>query len=463
MTAVQLSRAIFRAYDIRGIVGQGLDPDSVRRIGQAIGSEALDAGETTLITGADARLSSPQLAQALQAGILASGCKVIDLGVVPTPLLYFATHTLDCGSGAMLTGSHNPRDYNGIKIVLKQQTLADNQISNLYERIVGNRLRQGQGTRTGQTVQQAYIERICRDVVLKRPLKVVLDCGNGVCGLVAPALFQALGCEVIPLFCEPDGNFPNHHPDPTRPENLHALRARVLQEQADLGIAFDGDGDRLGLLTGSGAVINADHMLLAFVMDVLPDNPGASVVFDVKSSHHLDRVIRASGGRPVMCKSGHSYVKRKLQETAALLGGEFSAHIFFKHRWYGFDDGMYTAARFLELLDKYQVSADQLFDRLPQSFSTPELFIPVAEEDKFPLMTHLQASLRFEGAALNYLDGIRADFEQGWGLIRASNTTPNLVLRFEADTALALPAIQTRFRSALQLLAPQLGLEILGQ
>jgi len=279
-----------------------------------------------------------------------------------------------------------------------------------------------------------------------------------VCGLVAPQLFSALGCTVIPLYCEPDGTFPHHHPDPTRPENLRDLQKRVAQEQADLGIAFDGDGDRLGLVTASGHIIDADHLLLAFVMDILPDNPGASIVFDVKSSHHLAQVITAGEGRPVMCKSGHSFVKQKLFETDALLGGEFSAHIFFKHRWYGFDDGMYAAARFLELMDKYAASADELLERMPQSCSTPELFAPVPEADKFALMDLLQRELRFEGASLNHLDGIRADFNNGWGLVRASNTTPNLVLRFEADDAAALSEIQARFRSALQQLAPALQL-----
>jgi len=456
--ATTLSRAIFRAYDIRGIVGQGLDAHSVRLIGQAIGSEARAAGQDTVNTGADARLSSPELSRALQDGLLASGCNVVDLGIVPSPLLYFATHTLQSRSGVMLTGSHNPRDYNGIKIVLDRHTLADKQITRLYDRIIANELAQGKGTRTTHDIVPAYIDRIRSDLILARRFKVVIDCGNGVCGLIAPTLFSALGCDVVPLHCGPDGNFPNHHPDPTRPENLLDLQALVAQEQADLGIAFDGDGDRLGLVTGSGRIIDADHMLLAFVMDILPDNPGASVVFDVKSSHHLARVITAAEGKPVMCKSGHSFVKKKLVETEALLGGEFSAHIFFKHRWYGFDDGLYAAARFLELMGKYQASADDLLDRMPQSYSTPELFAAVPDADKFALMARLQAELSFAGASLNFLDGIRADFEHGWGLVRASNTTPNLVLRFEADNAAALQDIKASFRTALQQLAPELQL-----
>lgn len=449
-----ISPGIFRAYDIRGIVGQGLDAHSVRLIGQAVGSEALDAGQKSLITGADARLSSPELSKALQEGILASGCNVIDLGVVPTPLVYFATHTLKSASGVMLTGSHNPRDYNGIKIVLNQRTLADNQITHLYERIVGKDLAKGKGKRTTHAIMPAYLARITSDIHLQKRFRVAVDCGNGVAGLVAPQLFRKLGCEVLELYCEPDGNFPNHHPDPTRAENLRDLQKLVYAKGADIGVAFDGDGDRLGLVTGDGNIIDADHMLLAFAMDILPDNPGAKVVYDVKSSHHLARVISAFEGSGVLCKSGHSFVKQKLQETDALLGGEFSAHIFFKHRWYGFDDGMYAAARFLELMDKYQASAQDLLERMPVSHSTPELFLPVAETGKFALMERLVQELRFGGASLNYLDGIRVDFAHGWGLVRASNTTPNLVLRFEADSPPELEAIQAEFRAQLSALLP---------
>jgi phosphomannomutase/phosphoglucomutase len=456
--AAPLVRSIFRAYDIRGIVGQGLDAHSVRLIGHAIGSEALERGERTLIAGADARLSSPELSKALQEGILASGCDVVDLGVVPTPLVYFATYTLAPRSGVMLTGSHNPRDYNGIKIVLQQRTLADQQITRLYERVVNGELLSGNGTRTMHDIAPAYIARIVNDIQLKTRFRIALDCGNGVTGLIAPQLFEQLGCDVLPLYCEPDGNFPNHHPDPTRPANLHALQQLVHDKRADIGIAFDGDGDRLGIVTSDGNIIDADHMLLAFAMDILPDNPGARVVYDIKSSHHLGRVVSALGGSGVLCKSGHSFVKQKLQEADALLGGEFSAHIFFKHRWYGFDDGMYAAARFLELMDKYQASAQDILERMPASFSTPELFVAVREQDKFTLMERLVQELRFDKGTVNYLDGIRVDFPQGWGLIRASNTTPNLVLRFEADSAEDLAGIQREFRQGLVAVLPELEL-----
>jgi phosphomannomutase / phosphoglucomutase len=457
-TRAMLNPDIFRAYDIRGIVGPGFNAEGVRLIGQAIGSEAIAAGERTLFCAADARLSSPALAATLREGLYNSGVHVIDLGVVPTPLLYFATHTQEFGSGVMLTGSHNPRDYNGLKIVLNKHTLADNQIQRIRERIDNNELAHGKGWHSRFDIAPLYLQAVTERIHLQRRYKVVVDGGNGVGGLVATTLFRQLGCDVIPLFCEPDGNFPNHHPDPTRAENLVQLQAAIALHGADLGIALDGDADRLGIVTASGHVLSADHLLLAFAMDILPDNPGASVVFDVKSSHHLPKFITAYGGKPIMCKSGHSFVKQKIYETDALLGGEFSAHIFFKHRWFGFDDGIYAAARFLELMDKYQASADTLLAKMPTSFSTPELFAPIAEEDKFAVMATLKSQLHFADSTLELLDGVRVDFADGWALIRASNTTANLVLRFEADTAAALARIQQQFRSAVLAIVPTLAL-----
>ena len=457
-TEPRIMPGIFRAYDIRGIVGQGLDAEAVRLIGQAIGSELLDSGEDSLYTAADARLSSPLLARALREGLLSAGCHVIDLGVVPTPLLYFATHTLAHNSGIMLTGSHNPRDYNGIKVVLKQRTLADNQILRLRDRIEAGELREGKGTLSHHAIVPDYQAYLAKQFRFTRRFRVAIDCGSGVTGLVAPALFAALGCEVTTLCGTVDGNFPCHHPDPTRPENLSMLRAVMGNKPHDLGIAFDGDGDRVILMTTDGQTIDADKMLLAFVKDILPSEPGARVVFDVKSTHHLPRTIRALGGVPVMCKSGHSFVKREMHRSQAVVGGEYSAHIFFKHRWFGFDDGLYAAARFLELMDHGQRSARVILDSLPNSESTPELFIPVAEDEKFALVERLSSELRFAGATLNYLDGIRADFADGWGLVRASNTTPNLVLRFEADDREALKRIQNSFGSQLLALAPDLQL-----
>jgi len=440
---------IFRAYDIRGVVGEGLCPEVMRQIGRAIGSEALDLGERCLIVGADARLSSPSLGRALTEGILASGCDVIDIGVVPTPLMYYATHLLPVGSGVMVTGSHNPGHYNGVKIVLRRQCLADNQVSALRERIHRGDLRSGRGHLERHRLQDVYVERIAADITLRRPFKVVVDAGNGVTGALAPRLFRTLGCEVQPLHCELDGRFPNHPPDPSEPGNLRDLRRAVRESGAALGIAFDGDGDRVVLVDEEGGIIDADQLLMCFALDILPHNPGAPVVYDIKSSAHLPRLVEAAGGRPVMCRSGHSFVKRSMQESGALLGGEYSAHIFFRHRWYGFDDGLYAAARFLEIMDREGCGASELAARLPRSFSTPELRIPVDEGRKFALMARLGEALRFEDARIETLDGIRADFPAGWGLLRASNTTPALVLRFEADTREELQRLQARFRQAI--------------
>lgn len=458
MTNQPVSKDIFRAYDIRGIVGEGLDAEIVTLVGKAVATEALEMGESTLVVGADARLSSPEFKRALINGILSTGCNATDIGTVPTPLLYFATHTTGSTSGIMITGSHNPKNYNGIKMVLKNQCLAADQITRIRERIDIENFRSGSGKTQQSDVLPAYIKRICSDIQYSKPFRVVIDCGNAVAGYCAPMLFSALGCEVISLYCEPDGHFPNHHPDPTRHENLTDLIASVGEHGADLGIAFDGDGDRVGLVSSSGKIIDADSMMLAFIDDILPDYPDASIIFDVKSSQQLPRLIRKHQGRPIMCKSGHSFVKQEMQATGALLGGEYSSHIFFRHRWFGFDDGLYTAARYLELMDKQQCSADELLARQPLSFSTPELQVAVSEEKKFETMAMLQKNLDIPGATINRLDGIRAEAENAWGLVRASNTTPNLILRFEADTAEALEQVQTLFREAITALAPELKL-----
>ena len=457
MPLIKVPENIFRAYDIRGIVDEGLNDDVMYSIGRAIGSEAIDQNASSLIVAADARLTSPQYSAAIIEGTLASGCDVINIGTVPSPILYFATHLLETGSGVMITGSHNPKNYNGVKIVLNQHCLAANQITHLKDRINSNFLHVGNGKLTEIDVTDKYIKRISDDIRLSRRWKVVIDSGNGVTGNVAPILFKALGCEVEPLFCDTDGNFPNHHPDPTREENLQDLITKVRETDADLGIAFDGDGDRVGLVSSSGRIIDADKMLMAFTRDILPGNPDSKIIFDVKSSFHLEKLIRDFQGIPVMCKSGHSYVKQKMQETAALLGGEYSAHIFFRHRWYGFDDGQYTACRFLELLDKNAVSADELLDSLPVSVSTPELHIPVAEDKKFIIMAQLAIKLKFDDATVSHLDGIRADFGDGWGLLRASNTTPCLTMRFEAESPEALGKIKNLFKQAILEIHP--GLE----
>lgn len=457
---VELDPAIFRAYDVRGLVGQNLSPAVVYRIGQAIGSEAQARGESTLVVGRDGRLSSPDLAAALIRGLRASGVSVKDIGEVPTPVLYFAAEYLDTRSGVMVTGSHNPPDYNGLKIVLAGETLSGDAIQGLRERIERNDLASGSGELEAVDVVGDYIERIRGDVQLVRPLKVVVDCGNGVAGAVAPQLFEALGCEVVPLFCDVDGRFPNHHPDPSRTENLAALIQVVREQGADIGIALDGDGDRIGVVASEGEIIWPDRLLMLYAMDLLGRNPGAEIIYDVKSSRHLARIIRDFGGIPEMWKTGHSFIKARMKETGALLAGEMSGHIFFAERWFGFDDGLYAAARLFEILAGDHRSSSKVFGALPDAVSTPELTIPLAEGQPQALMERMMAEhARFlSDGEITTIDGIRADFPEGWGLVRASNTTPSLVLRFEADDEAALTRIQGRFRTLLHSVDPNLDL-----
>jgi len=458
MTQPVLQDEIFRAYDIRGLVGEGLNPEVMYWLGKAIGSEALYKGEKTLLLACDARLSSPEFAEQIQAGILETGCNVINLGAVPTPLLYFACHTLEPGSGVMITGSHNPKEYNGVKVVFKQQSLSDAQITIFKDRIHSQAFYSGKGKLSEHDVKAAYIRRVSEDIKLKQPWKLVIDCGNAICSNVAPQLFQQLGCEVSGLYCDIDGSFPNHHPDPSQAENLRDLIKRVVDSDADLGIAFDGDGDRVALITGKGEIIDADHLLMTFARDILPENPGAIIVYDVKSSNHLCQIITELKGKPLMCRSGHSYVKKALHQSGALLGGEYSSHLFFKHRWYGFDDGLYAAARFLEIMDKTRASADKILDSLPRSSHTPELFVPVAESEKFAMMKTISSAFSLPNAEINTLDGLRVSLENAWGLIRASNTTPNLMLRFEAKSAEALEDIMHKFQQELLRILPDLKL-----
>jgi phosphomannomutase/phosphoglucomutase len=458
MTLAVLQDEIFRAYDIRGIVGEGLTADVMYWLGRAIGSEALDKGEHTLLLGSDARLSSPEFAGQMKSGILSTGCNVIDLGQIPTPLLYFATHVLDVHSGVMITGSHNPKNYNGVKIVFKHQSLSDSQIAVFKERILSNNFHDGSGRATQLDIKPNYIEKIGSDIKFNHKWKVIIDCGNAITSTVAPELFSQLGCDVTTLYGDLDGAFPNHHPDPTVAENLSALIKKVKNENADLGIAFDGDGDRVVLVSSSGAIIDADQLLMAFTRDILPQNSGATVVFDIKSSLHLETLIKELNGNAHMCKSGHSYVKKAMAESGALLGGEYSAHIFFKHRWYGFDDGIYSAARFIELMDKNNVSADHIINSLSVSVNTPEIFVAVPEQEKFKQMDLLSNNFYLDGASINKLDGLRISLASGWGLIRVSNTTPNLMLRFEADSEENLKHIQTLFRTEISRILPHLTL-----
>lgn len=441
--------SIFRAYDIRGLVEEQLNQVSVRLISRAIGSEALSKGIDTLLTGYDGRLSSPSLSEALIEGIRSTGCNVINLGLIPTPLLYFATHTTQCRSGVMLTASHNPSNYNGLKIVFDQTCLADNQIQTIRKRIESNSFMDGAGDYLEQDIRPEYFKNIGSRIKLGKKMKVVIDCGNAVPGSIAPDLFESLGCEVIPLYCDIDGNFPNHHPDPTVAANLDVLTQTVIETGADLGIAFDGDGDRLGLVTEIGEFIDADRLLMLLVKQIAPLYPGAPIVFDVKCSDKLAKLILQLGAEPVMHRSGHSFMKQKMQETGAPLGGEFAAHIFIKDRWYGYDDGIYAAARILEILSLSGHSASEEFASFPTSFSTAEIKLPVDENKKFELMQRILEKADFPGSELITLDGIRVNFGDGWGLVRASNTSPNLLLRFEADTLQRLQEIQNKFKALI--------------
>ena len=449
ISCTAIPKAVFRAYDIRGVVGESITPELIYILGQAIASAAKEQGEKVIITARDGRLSGPRLAEALHQGLRDSGCHVIDVGQVPSPVLYFATKYLNYRSGVMLTASHNPSNYNGLKIILAGKSLSEEAIDALYRRAQAGCFESGKGNYQQISVIEAYLNRITQTVSLKRPLRVVLDCGNGVGGVVAPELLRRLGCEVIELFCDVDGHFPNHHPDPSVPENLNDLIGSVKQHQADIGLALDGDGDRLGVVTNQGEIIWPDRQLMVYAMDVLSRNPGALIIYDVKSTSHLATLIAEKGGRSLMWKTGHSIMKTKLEETGALLAGEMSGHIFFKERWYGFDDGLYTAARLLEIIAKTEKSVSELFAELPNRIHTPELKVAIAEDKKFSFMKDFQTQVNFPDAKLIKIDGIRAEFSDGWGLVRASNTSPYLILRFEADDLAVLKRIQTLFRTTL--------------
>lgn len=453
---VEVSKTIFRAYDIRGIVGETLTPDIVKVIGCAIGSEAIERGMKSICIGFDGRHSSPELADALGSGIMATGCDVINIGAVPTPVLYFATHELETGSGVMVTGSHNPANYNGLKIMLGGETLSGEAIQKLLQRIQAGDFASGQGSQSSQDVRRDYLDRIVGDIAVAAPLKVVLDAGNGIAGELAPVLVEELGCEVVPLYCEVDGDFPNHHPDPGKPENLKDLIAAVKSEKADLGLAFDGDGDRLGVVTNSGKIIWPDRLMMLFARDVVSRNPGADVLYDVKCSRRLAGVITEAGGRPLMWKTGHSLMKAKMKETGALLAGEMSGHIFFGERWLGFDDGLYAAARLLEILGIEDRDSSEVFEEFPEDISTPELNVEVTEQTKFGIIEQLGQKGDFGDGSVSTIDGIRVEFSDGWGLCRASNTTPMLVLRFEAESDEALERIKSVFREQLRKAAPDL-------
>ncbi|WP_433853311.1 phosphomannomutase/phosphoglucomutase [Stenotrophomonas nitritireducens] len=452
---------IFRAYDIRGVVGSELTPAVATLIGQAIGSQMQAQGLRDVVVGRDGRLSGPELVAGLVEGLRRAGCEVIDIGMAPTPVVYFAAYHLRAGSCVAVTGSHNPPDYNGFKIVIGGETLSGEAITDLYRRIAEGRLQRADmpGGLQQREVVADYVQRIADDVQLDRPLKVVADAGNGVAGAVAPQLLEAIGAEVIPLYCDVDGQFPNHHPDPSEPHNLEDLVQMVQRFGADLGVAFDGDGDRLGVVTKEGRIVFADRLLMLFAADVLARNPGAMVIYDVKCTGKLSDYILRNGGSPMMWKTGHSLIKARMRETDAELAGEMSGHFFFKERWYGFDDGLYAAARLLEILAQREEDPSEVFDELPDAVSTPELKVAVAEGTQHAQVALVVAAAQagdspFAGARLSTIDGLRADFSDGWGLVRASNTTPVLVLRFEADDEAALERIKELFREQLRQVLP---------
>ncbi|MDH5300931.1 MAG: phosphomannomutase/phosphoglucomutase [Gammaproteobacteria bacterium] len=454
-----ITESIFKAYDIRGIVDQGLTEDMMFAIGRALGSEIIASGKHQACVARDGRLSGPRLLKALTDGLLACGVDVIDVGRVPTPVLYFATFELATGTGFMLTGSHNPPNYNGLKMVLNGVTLSGDTIQKLKQRIIDKDFVNGQGKLSHQDVQDAYVARIASDIKLPRPLKIVIDCGNGVAGELAPKLFRALGCDVTELFCEIDGNFPNHHPDPSQPETLETLIEKVIHGGYDVGFGFDGDGDRLGVVAPSGEIIWPDRQMILYALDIIERNPGAQIIYDIKCSRNLHIAIEQAGGEPLMWKTGHSLVKAKLKETGAPLAGEMSGHIFFKERWFGFDDALYTGARLLEILSKDSRSTGEVFASLPNMVNTPELRLEFDRDgEHFEFMARLTQAANFGDARITTIDGLRVDFANGWGLVRGSNTTPCLVIRFEGEDENAMLSIQEQFRKLFQSLDDSLKL-----
>ncbi|MGK2925441.1 MAG: phosphomannomutase/phosphoglucomutase [Lysobacterales bacterium] len=455
---LELRPEIFRAYDIRGVINETLDSGVARSVGQAVGTLALEKNAGPVVVARDGRLSGPYLMEGMIDGILASGCDVLDIGAVPTGVLYFAAHELAAGSGVVITGSHNPPDYNGFKIMVAGDTLYGDGIKDIYLRITEGRLAEGEGDMTQRNVVPDYIEKIASDIQIERPLKVVIDCGNGIGGVCAADTLRAIGAEVLPLFDEVDGTFPNHHPDPSDPENLKDLIESVRLMDADLGLALDGDADRLGVVTLAGNIIYPDRVMMLLAMDVLDRVPGATIIYDVKCTGHLPQVIREAGGVPMMYKTGHSLIKAKMKEIGSPFAGEMSGHFFFKERWYGVDDGIYSAARLLEILGSTDTPPEAILNALPSSYSTPELKVQMQEGENHAFIEQFKSAAHFDGAQISTIDGLRADFSDGWGLVRASNTTPILVVRFDAETEEALGRIKATFRSQMLALKPDLEL-----
>lgn len=446
----KIARDIFKAYDIRGIVKTQLTPDTVELIGQVLGSMAMEQQVKGITVGYDGRLTSPILANSLTKGILSTGCNVYEIGEVTTPMVYFANYELKTYSGVMITGSHNPPEYNGLKMVMSGETLSGDKIQEILRRIEHKEICHGDGIHYYEDVMEAYLNKITADVKLNRKMSIVVDAGNGVAGKVAPLLFRRMGCKVLGLFCDVDGNFPNHHPDPSKPENLNDLIHALQTTEAEFGLAFDGDADRLGVVTKNGQIIYPDRQMMLYAADILSKNPEAKIIYDVKSSRLLAKWIKDNNGQPIMCRTGHSFVKAKIKETGALLAGEMSGHIFFNDRWYGCDDGVYAGARLLEILSQVE-NPSELLNALPNCISTPEINIDVSGEgEQHKIIEKLNATAKFAGATeIITIDGLRVEYTDGFGLVRASNTTPVLVLRFEADSASALKRIQDQFRIIL--------------
>jgi len=455
---VELVESIFRAYDIRGIVDQTLDAEVAYQVGQVVGTLTLEADAEPVVVARDGRPSGVDLVQGLIRGIASTGCDVVDIGAVPTGVLYFAAYDVGSGTGVMVTGSHNPPEYNGIKMLVGGKTLAGDDITNIYERIKSGAVRVGKGKVSERDMLDRYRERIAGDIQLQRPLKVIADCGNGIGGVVVANVLRDIGAEVITLFDEVDGTFPNHHPDPSEPENLNDLIEAVRLMEADIGVAFDGDADRLGVVTSVGEIIYSDRLMMLFAQDVLSRVPGSTIIYDVKCTGHLHHVIEEAGGKPMMYKTGHSLIKNRMREIGAPFAGEMSGHFFFKERWYGFDCGIYSACRLLEILAADERDPQQVLHELPNSVSTPELKVQMEEGENHDFILQMQEKARFADARVTTIDGVRADFADGWGLVRASNTTPILVLRFEGDTEESLQRIKDIFK--LQMLAVKSDLRI---
>ena len=456
-----IAASLFRAYDIRGVVGDTLTTESIHAIARAFAAEAAARDQYRVVIGRDGRLSGPELSSALRDGLVAGGLEVLDVGAVPTPVLYYATVALETGTGIALTGSHNPPDYNGMKMMIAGDTLSGDGIQALYRRIVSGDLASGSGSaREIEDFVTTYLKRVFDDVKLARPLRIAIDCGNGITGAIAPSLYEGLGCEVHALYDEVDGNFPNHHPDPSNPANLQALIDTVRAKDLDVGLAFDGDGDRLGVIDSEGHIIWADRQMILYARSVLKDHPGAKIIYDVKCTSHLATAIAEAGGDGEMWKTGHSFIKGRMRERDAQLGGEMSGHIFFRDRWPGFDDGLYAGARLLELLAADERSSQEVFAELPDSVNTPEMNISFANEgDNFTFMEKLVEHARFDDArSVLRIDGLRVDYADGWGLARPSNTTPVVVTRFEADDEAALARIQNAFREQILAVDPELEL-----